>query len=687
VRRWGLIRCLLLAGALEATFGACVAFAADAPASLPLKAPPAPPFTWHGFYLGAHLGYAGGHSAWTAHATATPAPPVSGSIELFNAFDAFKGTGSYFSGFQAGYNHTLSSGFVLGAEADISFPNTISGNRVIFAPVIGHADYFETVQLFGTVRGRFGYTLGHWLIYGTGGVAWSYDQFMRSQLAGTSLDGSAMPASDETSLKVRLGWTAGIGAEVPVAEHWTAKAEYLYAGFGTRNVLFPAAGQRVDSNLTLRTLRFGLNYRPDATKGNEINLPTSPENAIWAIHGQTTYVHQYAFPFRAPYAGAHSLVPNQGRETWDVTLYGGLRLWSGAEVWINPEVDQGFGLSGTLGAAGFTSGEAYKVGASVPYTRIQRYFIRQTVNLGGASEKIEPEPNQFGGSQLENRLVFTAGKLAVPDIFDTNKFAHDPRKDFLNWALINTATFDYAADAWGYTYGAAAEWYQGPWTLRAGLFDLSNVPNSTELDPTFRQFQTILEVERRYELWGQAGKLALTGFLTRGRMGRFDEAVQLANVLGAAAETASVRRYRSRSGISANMEQQIVPEIGMFVRAGIASGDVEPYEFTDVDRTLATGVSISGKLWGRSEDNLSIAGVLNTIASQHKAYFDAGGLGILIGDGKLPNAGPEQIMEVSYSLPVSVARVTFDYQLLINPAYNRDRGPVSVIGTRFRSQF
>jgi high affinity Mn2+ porin len=135
------------------------------------------------------------------------------------------------------------------------------------------------------------------------------------------------------------------------------------------------------------------------------------------------------------------------------------------------------------------------------------------------------------------------------------------------------------------------------------------------------------------------------------------------------------------------MEQQIVPELGMFVRAGIASGEVEPYEFTDVDRTLATGVSISGKLWGRSDDNLSIAGVLNTIGSQHRAYFDAGGLGILIGDGKLPNAGPEQIMEVSYSLPVSVARVTFDYQLLINPAYNRDRGPVSVIGTRFRSQF
>jgi high affinity Mn2+ porin len=664
-----------------------MALAADAPAVLPLKAPPTPLSTWDGFYVGAHLGYAGGHSDWTANSTAVPGQPLSGSIDLFNAFDAFKGRGSYFSGFQAGYNHTFRSRFVLGAEADISFPNEITGNRIISSPAIGQANFADRVQTFGTLRGRAGYAMDPWLIYGTAGLAWSYDEFIRTQLAGTPLGGTAGPGDEETSLKVRLGWAAGIGVEVPVAPHWTAKAEYLFVGFGTHPVLFPAGAQRFDPSLALHTVRLGLNYKLDAANGDAISLPTSPENTIWAIHGQTTYVHQYAFPFRAPYAGQNSLVPNQGRQTWDVTLYAGLRLWSGAEVWINPEIDQGFGLSGTLGAAGFTSGEAYKVGASVPYTRLPRYFLRQTINLGGATERIEPDLNQFAGSQSENRLVFTVGKFAVPDIFDTHKFAHDPRKDFLNWALLDTATFDYAADAWGYTYGAAAEWYQGPWTLRAGVFDLSKVPNSSELDPTFRQFQTILELERRYELWGQAGKLAVTGFLTRGRMGRFDDAVQSANMLAASADIAAVRRYRSRSGVSVNMEQQIVPEVGMFVRAGVASGDVEPYEFTDVDRTLATGVSVSGKLWGRSEDNLGIAGVLNTISSQHVAYLDAGGLGILVGDGKLPNSGPEQILEVFYSLPVSFARLTFDYQLIVNPAYNRDRGPVSVIGTRLRAQF
>src|SRR5262249_30612318 len=126
-----------------------------------------------------------------------------------------------------------------------------------------------------------------------------------------------------------------------------------------------------------------------------------------------------------------------------------------------------------------------------------------------------------------------------------------------NWTLADTGTFDYAADAWAYTYGASAEWYQGNWTVRAGLFDLSVAPNTSELDPTFSQFQWIGELEHRHELWGQPGKLALTGFLTRGRMGRFDDAIVLSNLTGEPASTAAVRQYRGRPGVSFNAEQQL----------------------------------------------------------------------------------------------------------------------------------
>ena len=117
-----------------------------------------------------------------------------------------------------------------------------------------------------------------------------------------------------------------------------------------------------------------------------------------------------------------------------------------------------------------------KVGAVYPYARLHRMFIRQTIDLGGKSETIDPDINQFGGTQTADRLVITLGKFSAPDIFDANKYAHDPRKDFLNWALIDTGTFDYAADAWAFTYGTAVEWYQGDWTYRVGLFDLPSFP-------------------------------------------------------------------------------------------------------------------------------------------------------------------------------------------------------------------
>ena len=142
---------------------------------------------------------------------------------------------------------------------------------------------------------------------------------------------------------------------------------------------------------------------------------------------------------------------------------------------------------------------------------------------------------------------------SAPDIFDTNKYAHDPRNDFLNWALVDTGTFDYAADAWAFTYGTALEWYEGPWTYRVSLFDDPIVPNSTELDPTFTQYQVMGEIERRYELNGQPGKIAVTGFLTRARLGRYGDAVQLAEATGGTPSVAAVRHYTEFAVASASM--------------------------------------------------------------------------------------------------------------------------------------
>jgi high affinity Mn2+ porin len=408
----------------------------------------------------------------------------------------------------------------------------------------------------------------------------------------------------------------------------------------------------------------------------------------FAVHGQFTYVEQETGGFNTPYRGTNSLTPNKGAETTDATLYLGARLWSGAEVWLNGELDQGFGLDDTLGAAGFPSGEAYKIGKNQPYLRLQRAFIRQTFDQPGAEQPTEADANQLGGAHSENRIVLTVGKFSVVDVFDTNQFAHDPRSDFLNWTVIDTGTFDYAADAWGYTVGAAIEWYRGAWTWRAGFFDLSDVPNSVHLDPGFHEFQTDLEVEYRHQWADRPGRIVMTLFDSRGRMGLLGEAVAAAQSSGGPVDIAAVRRYRSRAGLSVNVEQEIAPELGAFIRAGKAAGNVEAYEFTDLDRTLVAGLSLKGSRWHRPHDTFGLAAVNNEISGARQAYLNAGGLGILIGDGRLPHPGPEQIIESFYSVAVlPFAQLSVDYQWISHPAYNRDRGPASVIAVRLHAAF
>ena len=672
--------------------------AADLPVAMPVKAlPVSTAYDWTGFYLGGHIGYAGGSSNWTA---STPgAPAISSSLDLYRGLDVFKESGSFLEGLQIGYNTMLPNRFVIGVEADASFPSfqdldgiSTGGISNFFSPVLGAESYSETVLSSGTVRGRIGYAPGNWLFYATGGLAWTYNQLTLTQLANGTTDSPFL---------WRFGWAAGAGVEVPVAPHWTAKVEYLFTDYGVSSVTFPNAAQRVDSDFQLQELRVGLNYRfgPDGTSADKGAMALAPLALPDAdrinFHGQTTFVEQAYPAFRSPYSGANSLPGSgQGRETSDVTLYAGVRLWQGAELWVDPEIDQGLGLAQTHGVAGFPSAESYKLGSDYPYARVQRAFVRQTIDLGGETEQVSADINQFAGSQTANRLVLTVGKYSIVDIFDTNKYANNAKTDFLNWSVVNAGSFDYAGDGWAYSYGATAEWYQGRWTVRGGIFDLSRTPPGgvspfgAFLDPTFENFELVGEIEERHELWGQPGKIKITGFLERGRMGAFADAIALAQLTGQPADITAVRTYTSRPGVSVNLEQQITETIGVFARAGWDDGSRETWDNTDIDRTVSGGVSLSGKQWGRPDDTIGIAGVVNGISSVHEAFLNAGGLGVLIGDGQLPHPGLEQIIETYYSLAVAPStHLTFDYQLIANPAYNTDRGPVNVFAGRVHWQF
>jgi high affinity Mn2+ porin len=394
---------------------ASAAHAADLSRTLPTKAPPAALSAaddWTGFYAGNHFGYAAGFSTWTATQAGGAGPSLSGTLDLFQGYDFSTGRGSYLLGLQAGYNYMLPSRIVLGVEADVSFPSVLGASQAIASPLIAQAIYRDQVQMSGTVRGRIGYAPGHWLYYATAGFAYSFDEFSRTQVLGAAIGGTATAGTVENLFTVpRIGGAVGVGGEVALTPRWMARFEYLFTDYGTRSVNFPAGAQRFASDLAVHTLRIGLDYKL-GRDGVDAQIFTKGPDALdlgnFAVHGQTTFVEQYAPPFRSPYVGPNSLIPNQGRETWDTTLGVGVKLWRGAELWFDPEIDQGFGLSRTEGVAGFPAGTAFKVGSSVPYARIQKGFLRQTIDLGGDSKKVDAGFNQFAGSQ-KDRLVVTLG--------------------------------------------------------------------------------------------------------------------------------------------------------------------------------------------------------------------------------------------------------------------------------------
>lgn len=425
-----------------------------------------------------------------------------------------------------------------------------------------------------------------------------------------------------------------------------------------------------------------------ADESSSINWDSILKTPAWlSLHGQFTDTIQYHPSFNAPFSGANSMTgPRSTKTTNDLTIYLGMGLWEGAEIFYNPEIDQGYGLDNTLGLAGFSSGEAYKVGAGSPYHKVPRYFFRQTLNLGGESVKIDDGINQTVGTRTADNLIVTVGKFSVVDIFDTNRYAHDPRGDFLNWSILDSGAFDYAADSWGYTYGGAAELTKDWWSIRAGLFALSKAPNTVTIDESFHQYETVVELEERHQVWNQSGKFKILMFANHADMGSYSTAI--ADMGTSVPNTALVRSYTTRMGMAFNAEQAITDHIGWFGRFSFNDGSKEAYDFTDINRSVATGLLVDGNLWSRPTDKIGVAFVENQLSSSAQSYFKLGGLGILIGDAPHPNYAPEQILETFYSMQVEKhTTVTLDYQFANNPAYNPARGPINILGLRIHAEF
>jgi high affinity Mn2+ porin len=404
----------------------------------------------------------------------------------------------------------------------------------------------------------------------------------------------------------------------------------------------------------------------------------------WNWHVQNTDIVQGYPAFSAKYSGANSLpAGGEARETVSLDLMAGVRLWSGAEAHIDGLMWQGFGIGNALGVDGFPNGEAFRLGTSEPNVNIPRLFLRQTFGFGGDQEDIADDQLTLAGKQDVSRLTLTLGKFSAKDIFDNNAYANDPRTQFMNWGLMANEAWDYPADALGYITGFAAELNQPGWAVRFGFFQMPTESNGTALDQHFLEaWGMVTELERRYSLSEHPGTIRFLAYLNHADMGSYSDALSVPD-----ANIVLTRAYRYKYGFGLNWEQEIVKNVGVFSRVGWSNGQTEAWVFSDVDYTATLGLSVKGQAWHRPDDTFGLAGVANGLSHVHQEFFAAGGTGILAGDGNL-TYGWEKILETYYDFAIwKTIHAALDYQFITDPAFNQDRGPVSVFGARLHWEF
>ncbi len=642
------------------------AVAADVPQPMPVKATArVPVYDWSGWYFGGHVGFGGGNADVTA--TDPGALPAS----QHGRYSGLIG------GAQLGYNHLLGH-LLLGVEADVTFLNYFASNTVVAAVPTANGVATQQWDLVSTFRGRVGAVSGPWMLYATGGLALGAGRYQNDQLIG----------DPEKVLRIRPGWSAGGGIEFAFAPMWTARLEYLYDRLDGAQLTFPSGTTFQASSADFQSVRLGLNYKllPPGTEVAAATQKATPGAPDWQIHGQTTYIQQGYPAFHAAYTGPQSLNPNaQTKNTASATAFIGVRPWEGGEIFFAPEIAQGFGLNGTLGVAGFPNGEAQKAGFPYPHYNTSRAFLRQTWGLGGEQENIESDTVHMGGKTDVSRVSVTVGRIFLPDFVGNNAYADEPRTTFLNWSIWAAGAFDFPADQLGYSWGALVEFNQKNWAIRAGYLLMPSESNSNYFDMNIpKRGEYLVELENRYTLFGRPGKLRTIGWVNSAFTGSFSDT--LANP-ALNLDISQTRQGRLKWGYVFNVEQSVTDDVGLFGRWSWNDGKTETMAFTDINASLSGGLSIKGKSWGRPEDTVGIAGAVNSISSNFQAFVAAGGTGVLIGDGQL-NYHTEDILETYYAISLyKESTLTFDYQLIANPAYNAGRGPVSVFTGRFHAEF
>ncbi len=440
------------------------------------------------------------------------------------------------------------------------------------------------------------------------------------------------------------------------------------------------------------------------------------KNEPWNAYGQFTYISSWKLPFSAPYTNLggsnHSLVPSGEQSfTGSFTLFFGLRLWEGGELYAVPEIIAEQPLSGLTGIGGSIQNfELQKTGSTTPQLYRAQTFLRQTFGLGGARVEKTSQPMQLGTTVDARRLVLTAGSFTILDMFDRNTINFDPRQTLFNMAFMTHASWDFPSDARGYSWGGTLEGYWDDWAIRVGRITPPLQPNNLPTDfRIWQYFGDQLEIEHDHVLLGQHGLVQLLGYRNSVYTATFDDAIAKfesapAQFNGATATATGcpgnygstnknapdvcwARRDNHKVGVGFKVEQHFTEDAGVFVRGMVSDGNSEVDAYNPADRSFALGVVAKGSTWHRRFDVAAAAFGMSWISDAHARYLAMGGVDGFVGDGALTQAA-EGVVEGMYSFNLFKAVwLSGDYQYLWNPGFNAARGPVHILGVRAHAEF
>ncbi|MGA2713163.1 MAG: carbohydrate porin [Bryobacteraceae bacterium] len=409
------------------------------------------------------------------------------------------------------------------------------------------------------------------------------------------------------------------------------------------------------------------------------SVPVQVDPERWNLYYQATSVGEHHDAFQAPYSGPLSLSNHPENEvSLTTTLFFSYRITRNTQFYFDPEIAGGRGFSGVDGMANASNGELPRVAAATPTPYIARLYISHDFGFGSEKEDIESDENQLSGSRPMTRYTIAAGRFSLTDFFDNNSDTHDPRTQFLGWAVMYNGAWDYPADTRGYTWGWVHEFHTRNWSLRYASAAMSKVANGERFDRRlFRDRGDVFEGERSYKALSHPGILRLLGYMNHYDGGSYGAALQLAAATNTTPDvTKTLRIGTLKYGFGINLEQEIAKGLGAFMRLGWNDGKTQSFEFTAIDRLATGGVSLSGARWKRPDDTVATELTVAGLSAVHALYLSRGGLDFLIGDGQL-NYAPEYVWESYYRARLFKGFfASLDAQHVENPAYNHDRGPL-----------